>query len=221
MTRVLACAVCLAAGGSTCLGAGGVGIDFHDFPLGAFLESYTESGVVFTPLGPAGLLSSAMHPSGVTCIFDASADVDAPIRADLPEPASAASVTFTFISGSSFYVDAFDEDGFQVDSVSDFGGSDPFELVTLEVTGEGIESLVFGGFGGLVASPRVEYTPAAAACNVADLAPPRGVLDFNDVLAFLSAFGDGDAGADLAPPIGVLDFSDVLVFLQAFGTGCP
>jgi len=58
-------------------------------------------------------------------------------------------------------------------------------------------------------------------CSIADLAPPVGVLDFSDVLAFLTAFGAMDPGADLAPPAGVFDFSDVIAFLGAFGAGCP
>jgi len=58
-------------------------------------------------------------------------------------------------------------------------------------------------------------------CSVADLDEPFGVLDFNDVLAFLAAFGSMDAAADLAPPVGVFDFNDVLAFLGAFGAGCP
>jgi len=58
-------------------------------------------------------------------------------------------------------------------------------------------------------------------CNDADLAEPLGVLDFSDVVAFLSAFGAMDSDADLAPPFGVYDFSDVVAFLSAFGAGCP
>jgi len=56
---------------------------------------------------------------------------------------------------------------------------------------------------------------------VADLAEPFGVLDFSDVVAFLTAFGSGDPAADLAPPAGVFDFSDVVAYLAAFGAGCP
>ncbi len=58
-------------------------------------------------------------------------------------------------------------------------------------------------------------------CGDADLAEPLGVLDFSDVLAFLTAFGAMDPAADLAAPTGVFDFSDVLAFLSAFGAGCP
>lgn len=60
-----------------------------------------------------------------------------------------------------------------------------------------------------------------AMCNAADLAPPLGVLDFTDVVAFLTAFGTMDPVADLAPPTGVFDFTDVVAFLSAFGAGCP
>ena len=58
-------------------------------------------------------------------------------------------------------------------------------------------------------------------CNDADLAEPFGVLDFSDVIAFLTAFSAMDAAADLAAPQGVFDFSDVIAFLGAFGAGCP
>ncbi|MEZ6244194.1 MAG: GC-type dockerin domain-anchored protein [Phycisphaerales bacterium] len=71
----------------------------------------------------------------------------------------------------------------------------------------------------------VEIYDAAVApttpSNPADLAPPYGVYDFSDVLAFLNAFGAMQPDADIATPIGVYDFSDVLAFLTAFGAGCP
>jgi len=56
---------------------------------------------------------------------------------------------------------------------------------------------------------------------VADLAEPFGVLNFSDVVAFLTAFGAGEPEADLAAPFGTFDFSDVTAFLTAFGAGCP
>ena len=57
-------------------------------------------------------------------------------------------------------------------------------------------------------------------CNVADIAEPFGVLDIDDVLAFLGAFAAGGSAADLAPPAGILNIDDVLTFLGAFATGC-
>lgn len=65
----------------------------------------------------------------------------------------------------------------------------------------------------------VQATPAP--CNAADMAIPFDLLDFSDVVAFLSAFGAMSPAADLAPPVGAFDFSDVVAFLGAFGAGCP
>ncbi len=58
-------------------------------------------------------------------------------------------------------------------------------------------------------------------CSAADLAPPSGVLDFSDVVAFLTAFAGADDLADLAPPTGQWDFSDVVAYLGLFAAGCP
>ncbi len=55
----------------------------------------------------------------------------------------------------------------------------------------------------------------------ADLALPEGELNFDDVIAFLTAFATMDPAADFALPVGVFDFSDVIGFLQAFAAGCP
>lgn len=76
---------------------------------------------------------------------------------------------------------------------------------------------VYGVEGGFWSVPM--NTPVS--CNEADLAEPFDVLDFSDVLSFLTAFGSQDPAADLAAPFGVWDFSDVLSFLGAFGAGCP
>ncbi len=46
-------------------------------------------------------------------------------------------------------------------------------------------------------------------------------LDFSDVVAFLIAFGAQDEQADFAEPFGVINFLDVIVFLSVFGEGCP
>ncbi len=63
--------------------------------------------------------------------------------------------------------------------------------------------------------------PVDPMCNDADLAEPFGVLNFDDVIAFLSAFGSMEAPADLAVPLGVWNFDDVIAFLSLFGAGCP
>ncbi len=71
-----------------------------------------------------------------------------------------------------------------------------------------------------VSGGQLNPPPPDEAC-IADLAPPAGVLDFSDIIAFLSAFSIMDPVADLAEPLGQFDFSDVVVFLTAFGAGCP
>ena len=47
-----------------------------------------------------------------------------------------------------------------------------------------------------------------------------GTLDFFDVSAFLTAFGNGEVVADFTGD-GSFDFFDVSAFLTAFGAGCP
>ncbi len=47
-----------------------------------------------------------------------------------------------------------------------------------------------------------------------------GVLDFFDIAAFLSAFGNNDPIADFTGD-GAFDFFDIAAFLSAFGAGCP
>ncbi|USO00173.1 MAG: hypothetical protein H6810_05785 [Phycisphaeraceae bacterium] len=58
-------------------------------------------------------------------------------------------------------------------------------------------------------------------CNSADVAPPFGVLDLSDVVAFIAAFQTQDPAADIAAPFGVFDLSDVVTFIDAFQAGCP
>lgn len=46
-------------------------------------------------------------------------------------------------------------------------------------------------------------------------------VDIFDVLTFLTWFEAGDLRADFAPPFGVLDVFDVLAYLDIFAQGCP
>lgn len=57
-------------------------------------------------------------------------------------------------------------------------------------------------------------------CNAADFAEPFGVLDGNDVAAFIGAFNAHDAAADLNGN-GVFDLADVNLFAAVFVAGCP
>ncbi|USN98612.1 MAG: hypothetical protein H6810_10630 [Phycisphaeraceae bacterium] len=70
---------------------------------------------------------------------------------------------------------------------------------------------------------RLVYTPTSVDVKfvcIADLAPPFGLLDLDDVTGFVSAFLVQDPLADLAEPIGLFDLSDVLAFVSAFLDGC-
>lgn len=70
------------------------------------------------------------------------------------------------------------------------------------------------------ANQRLVISAPEVTC-IADFAPPEGVLDFFDVIAFLGAFSSQSPAADLAPPTGVFDFFDVVAYLAAFSQGCP
>ncbi|MFI4897096.1 MAG: GC-type dockerin domain-anchored protein [Phycisphaerales bacterium JB059] len=94
-------------------------------------------------------------------------------------------------------------------------------MITFSGSSEVIPGVATMDVAGTVTFVASGPAPAPAGCNDADLAEPFDVLDFSDVVAFLTAFGAMDPGADLAPPTGVFDFSDVVAFLGAFGAGCP
>ena len=57
-------------------------------------------------------------------------------------------------------------------------------------------------------------------CSAADFAEPFGALNFFDVSAFLTAFGNQDPAADINND-GAFNFLDVSSFLSTFGQGCP
>ena len=70
------------------------------------------------------------------------------------------------------------------------------------------------------ASFRVEIVTEPP-CNPADLAPPFGIIDLDDIDTFIGAFVAGDPIADLGQPAGVLDLADIDRFIQLFLFGCP
>lgn len=100
---------------------------------------------------------------------------------------------------------------FATDACSDSGNV----FVRLGTGGTVIDDIT----SGKVVFYRFEVAPSG--CNGADLAEPLGELNFTDVLAFLTAFGNQDGAADLAEPFGTFNFTDVLSFLSFFGAGCP
>jgi hypothetical protein len=58
--------------------------------------------------------------------------------------------------------------------------------------------------------------PACAA----DVALPYGVLNFNDILAWLPLYDSGDPAADLAEPYGAHTFGDVHAFIMMYLSRC-
>lgn len=79
----------------------------------------------------------------------------------------------------------------------------------------GLAELIRPGTGEAVLA--VAFEPPCRA----DLAPPRGVLNFFDISALLGAYTARDSAADLARPFGEYDFFDISAYLSAFSAGCP
>lgn len=63
--------------------------------------------------------------------------------------------------------------------------------------------------------------PGVGPCNAADIALPFGVLDLDDVNAFILSFLANTPPSDIAPPFGVWDLDDVNLFITEFLAGCP
>ena len=57
-------------------------------------------------------------------------------------------------------------------------------------------------------------------CRVADIAFPCGVVDLDDVDAFIGSFMVGGTQADLVAPFGIVDIDDVNAFISSFLAGC-
>ncbi len=115
------------------------------------------------------------------------------------------------------------------------GGS--FEIVSYTIDGGGIIDSSGGAFslsgtvgqpdaGGTMTGGSFELTGGfwatvpAVGCD-ADLAAPFGVLNLQDVFAYLALFNSSDPAADLAAPFGTLNLQDVFAYLAAFNAGCP
>ncbi len=62
--------------------------------------------------------------------------------------------------------------------------------------------------------------PGKPRCNIADMAPPHGVLDLYDVVMFVHDFQVQARPADLDQN-GIWDLADVAIFVDAFNAGCP
>ncbi len=63
--------------------------------------------------------------------------------------------------------------------------------------------------------------PVGGPCSGADLIAPFGVLNLQDVFAYLALFNTSDPSADLAAPFGQFNLQDVFAYLNIFNAGCP
>jgi hypothetical protein len=167
-------------------------------------------------LPPAGLLEVNIDNSNVGGVTA----VDAPV----PSVADAPNVN----TGIEFSVDLAELgwDGEQDILLAGWVASGGFDFLSNQVIGglpasDNLGEVSLVDFSAIDGTQYVNLSAVPGGCNDADLAEPYDVLDFSDVLAFLTAFGGMDPAADLAAPFGTFDFSDVIAFLGAFGTGCP
>jgi hypothetical protein len=114
-----------------------------------------------------------------------------------------------------------------VDPVGPIGTNIDFSIGSLNRTPVGVVTEHFHGLIDEVRLYRVALTgeqvlalaTPPAPC-LADLAPPQGLLDLADVLAFISAFQSGEPAADLSGPCGTFDLADVNAFVNEFLLGC-
>ncbi len=131
------------------------------------------------------------------------------------------------LAGKAYIFSGADHSVFRTITSTVAGEAFGFDAHTMcDVTGDGVDDMLITAANNTILGPftgrayLIEGRRAGPPCP-ADLALPLGMLDFSDIIAFLTAFGAMQAPADLAEPLGVFDFSDVLAFLTAFAAGCP
>ncbi|MBL4591456.1 MAG: hypothetical protein JKY96_05800 [Phycisphaerales bacterium] len=115
------------------------------------------------------------------------------------------------------------------------GGS--FEMVSYTIDGGGIVGATGGSFSlsGTIGQPDAGSTMVGGSFELtggfwatvpsvvcaADLAEPLGVLNLQDIFAYLALFNSSDPAADLASPFGTLNLQDIFAYLALFNAGCP
>ena len=178
---------------------------------GTLLSSNPQAGDL--PLSFTGTL--VVDETNETAVFEFGGSFTSPTRA----------YTFDVVSDNVFagVVNA-DQNGANVT----FAGDDLVLSVAFNVAAEG-GSFTYTAFDAVPIIPADNVTASGLITSVnvitntspADLAEPFGVLDIDDIDAFIDAFIAGDALADLAAPLGVVDISDVDAFIDAFLAGTP
>ncbi|MBZ0171084.1 MAG: hypothetical protein K8E66_01765, partial [Phycisphaerales bacterium] len=95
-----------------------------------------------------------------------------------------------------------------------------FTANTAPTTGDVEIGMYRSGGPASITATTVVPSAGQAGCNQADIAAEFGVLDLQDVQAFIAGFVGGDLIADMNGD-GILDLQDVQQFITAFTAGCP
>ena len=112
-----------------------------------------------------------------------------------------------------------------------------FEIVSYTIDGGGVIDASGGNFSlsGTVGQPDASGPLTGGAFElaggfwpgvspvvcVADLAAPFGVLNLQDLFAYIALFNASDPAADLAAPFGTLNLQDLFAYIASFNAGCP
>ena len=170
-------------------------------------------------LGLSGLVSP-ISTSGV-----ADADVDGNLSTIVRVDESSETSLGTFVGTRTFAVRSSTltapagvvmQNSVRGDAALVFGRGGPLDTDPID---QGLD-----GFGPATVLPGDGLTKTITAtffCNAADVAPPAGILDIDDVDAFIVAFVAGDTSADIVAPFGIVDIDDVDAFIDTFLNGCP
>jgi len=157
-------------------------------------------------LGPGSSVSLPLHALEATPGFTAGASVslisaqgdfdafDLTLPAGVIEPGTSSDVLFTLASTPGMPASA------------------TYDLLVSD------DPSIAGADGRVVLS--VVVNAGLSSCP-ADVAPPFGVLDLDDIDTFVIGYVAGNPLADVAPPTGVLDLDDIDLFVQTYFAGCP
>ena len=196
-------------------------VDIQDGTFGSLYSEYAPRLLSLDPFNPtSGLIQVAIDNSNVAGVTDVAAN---------PAAASAVSTGIEI----SIDLDELGWDGSQDILMSGWIANDGFSFLSNQVLGglpanspnigprdadeDGINDLDFNAIAG---DQFINLTnPVVSNPCPADLTG-EGSLNFLDVSAFLTAFGNQDPIADFQPD-GSYNFLDVSAFLSAFGAGCP
>lgn len=206
-------------------------IDMQDGSLANLFTEFAPRTAQVDPMAPVpGLLMGAIDNSNVGGVTDAAADPAAAnavnsgveFMIDLDElgwDGTSEVRVMAWIASSDFNTVSNQGLGFPAGTTDNLSG-DP----TPDMPDSGDETGVGDIDFTTITGDQFIVIPVAAddpGCNAADLAAPFGILDLDDVDAFIAAFLGGDSAADIAPPAGVVDLSDVDAFIALFLAGCP